>query len=62
MASSESSRQKRKFLTLEDKINLIAFKNENSGVDIREIAEKFGVGKTQVSCILKEKEKLMKVW
>ena len=57
-----ASSQKRKFLTLEDKIKLIAFKNENSGVGIREIGEKFGVGKTQVSSILNEKEKLMKLW
>ena len=39
--------EQRTFLTLEDKTNLIAFKNENSSVGIREIAEKFGVGKTQ---------------
>ena len=54
--------KKRKFLTLDDKIKLIAFKNENNGVVIQETAEIFGVEKTQVSCIPHEKEKLMNLW
>ena len=46
-----SKKSKRVELSLQDKIKLI---NESKGMSCRQLAETFGIGKTQVSTILKE--------
>ena len=57
-----ASSQKRKFLTLEEKVQLIRFKEENNADGVWQIAETFGNGKAQASCILKSKEQVMQLW
>ena len=57
-----ASSQKRKFLTLEEKVQLIRYKDENNAAGVQQIAEMFGIGKTQASCILKSKEQVMQLW
>lgn len=49
---------KRKCLTLEQKVEVIKFYETNKS-SVRNIAEKYGVGKTQISEILKNKSELM---
>lgn len=51
--------KKRKILTLDQKIKVIET-SEKEGLSCREIAEKFGVGKTQVSRILSERSEVRK--
>ena len=46
---------KRKHLTLENKVKIISYAEENPKVGIRAIAETYGIGKTQVSNILRSK-------
>ena len=46
---------KRKHLTLESKVKIISYAEEHPTVGIRAIAESHGIGKTQVSDILRNK-------
>lgn len=52
---------KRKRLSLKEKFEIIA-ENEKFGISARKIAEKFGVGRTQVNDILKSKIELKKLY
>ena len=56
-----ASSQKRKFLTLEEKVQLIRFKEENNADGVLQIVETFGNGKAQASCISKSKEQVMQL-
>jgi transposase-like protein len=56
-----SSGSKRKSLSLKTKIELIEFAASQK-ISIRQLAEKFKVGKTQVSVVLKQKNELKKLW
>lgn len=49
--------QKRKRLSLKDKINIIA-KSDRYGLSSRKLAEKYGVRKTQINDIIKNKSDL----
>ncbi|RWS01218.1 major centromere autoantigen B-like protein, partial [Dinothrombium tinctorium] len=49
----------RKFLTLEEKIQVIEKKN-SSQLGIRTLAEEFGCGRTQINNILKNQNELLK--
>ena len=62
LSSKMASSQKRKFLTLEEKVQLIRYKDENNAAGVRQITEMFGIGKTQASCIMKSKEQVMQLW
>ena len=42
------AKRKRKELTLQEKVDVIAYKDKNPAIGIREIAEKFRCGKTQI--------------
>ncbi len=53
-------RRKSEVLTLEERVSVI--KKADSGTSCRAIASEFGVGKTQVQIIVKEKEDIMKRW
>lgn len=52
---------KRKRLSLKDKIEVI-IESEKSGLSARKLAENLGIGKTQVSAIIKNKEELLKLY
>ena len=53
------AKRKRKELTLEEKVDVIAYKDKNPAIGIREIAEKFQCGKTQIQSTLRDKQKLL---
>lgn len=50
-----AAKGKRKHLTLEDKVKIISYAEDNPQVGVRAIAESHGIGKTQVSDILRNK-------
>ncbi|XP_025196277.1 tigger transposable element-derived protein 4-like [Melanaphis sacchari] len=50
----------RKTLNLKQKVDIIHFKDSSEGWSIRKLAEKFGIGKTQVAEILKNKENILR--
>ena len=52
-------KRKRKELTLQEKVDVIAYKDKNPAIGIREIAEKFQCGKTQIQSTLRDKRKLL---
>ena len=54
-----ASGRKRTHLSLEKKTEVIKYAKDNSGVCVRAVAETFGIGKTQVSEILKNKESIL---
>ena len=47
LSSKMASSQKRKFLTLEEKVQLTRYKGENNAAGVQKIVEMFGIGKTQ---------------
>jgi len=53
---------KRKRLTLHEKIEILQFCDVHPGNGVCGVAAKFGVGKTQVSAILKDKDVLHEMW
>ena len=53
---------KRKRLTLRKKIEIVDFCETHTELGVRRVAEKFEVGKTQISVMLKDKELLRKEW
>ena len=60
MAEQEKRGQKRKVLTLEQRVKVLKMADE--GKSGRAIAAELQVGKTQVHKIVKDKENLMKEW
>lgn len=52
---------KRKFLTVEQKTALVAFAEKNK-FTVRQLAHLFGVGKSQVSAILKKQDEIKKMY
>ncbi|CAI6370038.1 unnamed protein product [Macrosiphum euphorbiae] len=50
----------RKALNLKQKVDIIRFKDSNGGWSIRKLADKFGIGKTQVAEVLKNKEDILR--
>ena len=59
MSESQNSQgRKRKILALEDRIGVI--KSSEKGKSSRKIADRIGVGRTQVQQIIKEKANLMR--
>ncbi|KAL5239252.1 hypothetical protein ACI65C_006662 [Semiaphis heraclei] len=50
----------RKALNLKQKVDIIRFKDSNGGWSIRKLAYKFGIGKTQVAEVLKNKENILR--
>ena len=46
---------KRKHLTLKSKVKIISYAEENLKIGVRAIAETYGIGKTQVSDMLRNK-------
>ena len=53
------AKRKRKELTLQEKVDVIACKDKNPAIGIREKAEKFKCGKTQIQSTLRDKRKLL---
>ena len=53
-----SKTSKRNDLTLKQKHEVIKEAENNPGVGIRKLADKFKCGKTQISCILKKKDEI----
>ena len=53
------AKRKRKELTLHEKVDVIAYKDKSPAIGIREIAEKFQCGKTQIQSTLRDKRKLL---
>lgn len=58
MASSASGSHKRKYLSLEKKIEVINHLKKNPGTSIRVLGEIFCCGKTQIAHIIKNKESI----
>jgi len=52
----------RKALNLKQKVDIIRFKDSNEGWSIRKLADKFGIGKTQVAEVLKNKENILRLY
>jgi len=50
----------RKALHLKQKVVIIRFKDSNGGWSIRKLADKFGIGKTQVAEVSKNKENILR--
>ncbi|XP_025418100.1 tigger transposable element-derived protein 4-like [Sipha flava] len=50
----------RKALNLKQKVDIIRFKDSNGGWSIRKLVDKFGIGKTQVAEVLKNKENILR--
>ena len=53
------AKRKRKELTLQEKVDVIAYKDKNPAIGIQEKAEKFQCGKTQIQSTLRDKRKLL---
>ena len=56
---SSTKKQKRKYLTLEKKIEVIKYAQKHPGANCRTLAETFECGKTQIGKILKDKNSLL---
>ena len=57
-----SARVKRNYLTLEKTVELIKYAEKHPIAGIRELGEVFKCGKTQVGCVLKNKERLLEMF
>ena len=53
------AKRKRRELTLQGKVDVIAYKDKNPAIGIREIAEKFQCGKKKIQSTLRDKRKLL---
>ena len=53
------AKRKQKELTLQDKVEVIDFKNKNPATALRQIANKFQCGKTQIQSILRDTQNLL---
>jgi hypothetical protein len=54
---------KRKRLTLKEKIDILEFRTSNTNtMDVRALADKFSVGKTQIANIIANTDALYKTW
>ena len=53
------AKRKRKELTLQEKVEVIDFKNKNPATALRQIANKFQCGKTQIQSILRDQQNLL---
>ena len=54
-----ASKPKKQFLSLKKKVEVIRAAEENRGISIRELGERFNCGKTQIAKIVKDKESLL---
>lgn len=52
---------KRKHLTLTEKIKLLDF-YQKENVSARALADKFGIGRTQATGLIKNRETILKLW
>ena len=59
---SMSGSQKRKYLSLEKKVEVIKHLRKNPGTSVRALGEIFGCGKTQIAHILKSKESILSLY
>ena len=59
---SSSGLQKRNYLSLEKKVEVIKHSQKNPGISVRALWEIFGCGKTQIGHILKNKESLLSLY
>ena len=57
-----SSAPPKKYLDLKTKIELIKYKENHPGENVRDLAKMYKCGRTQVSCILKRKEEYLRQW
>ena len=57
-----TSKPKKIFLTLKKKVEVIQTAEENRGMGVRELGEKFNCSKTQIAKILKNKESLLSLY
>ena len=53
------AKRKRKELTLQEKVEGMDFKNKNPATTLRQIANKFQCGKTQIQSILRDQQNLL---
>ena len=61
-ATSSSQRKERKHLTLKEKVEVIRKSDTNPKMTLRELAECFSCGKTQISGILKAKDDILTLY
>ena len=59
---SSSGLQKRNYLSVEKKVEVIKHSQKNPGTSVRALGEIFGCGKTQIGHILKNKESLLSLY
>lgn len=53
------AKRKRKEMTLQEKVEVIDFKNKNPATALRQIENKFQCGKTQIQSILRDQQNLL---
>ena len=56
---SATSQKKRKCLDISEKVKVLEFAKKNPNLGSRKLADHFGIGKTQIQAILKNKEAIM---
>ena len=57
-----AAKPKRNYLTLKKKVEVIKFSEKNRGMSIRELAQQFDCGKTQIASILKTKASILSLY
>ena len=62
MASDGSVKQKRNYLSLKKKVEVINYSKKNPGVNIRDLGDMFQCGKTQIARILKNQDTLLSMY
>ena len=56
---SATSQKKRKCLDISEKVKVLEFAKKNPNLGSRKLADHFGIGKTQIQVILKNREAIM---
>ena len=59
MAARSVNGKARKVLTLKEKVEVLKYVSKNPGSSSRKVSDVFNCGKTQIQCILKNKEGIM---
>ena len=57
-----ASKPKRNYLNLKKKVEVIKTAEKNQGMSIRELAEQFDCGRTQITKMFKDKESILSLY